>query len=117
MQTLTKPKKSVRFNTTESLLSKLKAKRPDLLEAALQQPLRIVIAKNVLRLRGEAGLTRELLSERTGEVGARTIQRIEEGGEDSNPTVRVLEALAKALGTTAVALADPSSTIMGIKWQ
>lgn len=72
-----------------------------------------VVGRNLLRLRVETGLSRRALAERTADVGERTIQRIEEAREDSNPTMRVLEELAKALKVPATALTDPKATFLG----
>jgi ribosome-binding protein aMBF1 (putative translation factor) len=109
----TATKKKVLFTTREQLLARMKEKRPDLLQAVLNEPLRVVVGKNLLRLRSEAGLSREALAARCEDVGERTIQRIEECGEDSNPTVRVIEHLSRALKVSSTALTDPRATFMG----
>jgi hypothetical protein len=112
-------KKKVLFTSQEQLLAKMKKERPDLVQAILNAPLRIVVGKNLLRLRSEAGLTREGLAARCKDVGARTIQRIEEAREDSNPTVRVIDDLSHALKVTSTALTDPAATFMGdrVSWE
>jgi ribosome-binding protein aMBF1 (putative translation factor) len=113
MKSVVKGHRKVRFGNSRALLEKLKAKRPDLIAAALAQPLRVVVGKNLVRLRREEGLSREALAERCAEVGARTIQRIEEARDDANPTLRVLEVLGKALGVPATELTNPVLTVMG----
>lgn len=115
MKNAVRDKSELRFGSSVDLLQKIKATRPDLIKAAQDRPLRVIVAKNLARYRREAGLSREALAAKTPEVGARTIQRIEEAGEDSNPTLRVIEALAGALGLAAAALTDPKATIMGEK--
>jgi hypothetical protein len=106
-------RKKALFSTRERLIERMRRERPDLVEAVANQPLRVVVGKNLLRLRSEAGLSREALAERCGEVGMRTIQRIEECGEDSNPTVRVIDQLSHALKVSSFALTDPRGTLMG----
>ncbi|HTB23462.1 MAG TPA: helix-turn-helix transcriptional regulator [bacterium] len=111
--TATKTKTKVRFTGSSDLVEKLKLLRPDLVARSHAAPLREVVGRNVLRLRSERGLSRHALAERTTDVGERTIQRIEEAREDSNPTVRVLEELAKALKVPATVLTDPRTTLLG----
>jgi len=108
-----KTRAKVKFTGSTELLAKLQARRPDLVARSRNAPLREVVGRNLLRLRTESGLSRRALAERTVEVGERTIQRIEEAGEDSNPTVRVLEELAKALRVAATDLTDPGATLLG----
>jgi ribosome-binding protein aMBF1 (putative translation factor) len=108
-----KTKPQVRFVGSGDLVQALKRKRPDLVAASHAAPLREVVGRNLLRLRVDRGLSRHALAERTVDVGERTIQRIEEAREDSNPTVRVLEELAKALKVPATALTDPKATLLG----
>ena len=113
----TKSRKAVRFGSSKQLIQLIRQKRPDLIQATIEQPLRVVVGKNLLRIRGEKGLTRQALAECTADVGPRTIQRIEEAGEDSNPTLRVLEELARALEVKVQALTDPQGTLMGQRWR
>jgi hypothetical protein len=108
-----KNKRQTRFIASAELMETLKLRRPDLVAASRAAPLREVVGRNLLRLRIESGLSRRALAERTTEVGGRTIQRIEEAREDSNPTVRVLEELAQALRVPATALTDPASILLG----
>lgn len=113
MTTMAKPK--VRFTSGADLVAKLKVKRPDLVERSKEASLHEVVGRNLLLIRTEKGLSRRALAERTQDVGERTIQRIEEAGEDSNPTLRVVEELAKALGVKATALTDPGMTLVGVR--
>lgn len=113
MATMTRPK--VRFTSGADLVAKLKARRPDLVERSRDTSLHEIVGRNLLLLRTEKGLSRRALAERTPDVGERTIQRIEEAGEDSNPTLRVLEELAKALKVPATTLTDPGMTLLGTR--
>lgn len=97
----------MRFTGSADLVEKLKRGRPDLVARSRAASLREVAGRKLPRLRSERGFSRRALAERTADVGERTIQRIEEVREDSNPAVRVLEELAKALMVPASALTDP----------
>lgn len=108
-----KTKVKVRFTSSEDLAKKLRKYRPDLVARSTGASLIEVVGRNLLRLRVEAGLSRCALAAQTADVGQRTIQRIEEAKEDSNPTMRVLEELAKALKVPATALTDPKATLLG----
>lgn len=66
--------------------------------------MRLLVGRNVLRLRLEAGLTQEQLSVKSG-FGQNYISDLERGRR--NPTVVTLYELAQALGTTPVALITP----------
>jgi ribosome-binding protein aMBF1 (putative translation factor) len=112
---ITKAKSKVHFTGSADLAEKLKVRRPDLVARSHAAPLREVVGRNLLRLRNERGLSRHALADRTADVGERTIQRIEEARDDSNPTVRVLEDLAKALNVSATVLTDPRTTLLGEK--
>ena len=66
--------------------------------------MRRLVGRNVLRLRQDAGLTQEQLSETSG-FGQNYISDLERGRR--NPTVVTLYEIAQALGTTPVALITP----------
>ena len=58
-------------------------------------PLRATLARNMVRLRAEAGLTQRGLAERIG-VRPRRITELETG--KANPTLDTLNTIARALG-------------------
>lgn len=66
--------------------------------------MRLLVGRNVLRLRLQAGLTQEQLSVKSG-FGQNYLSGLEKGRR--NPTVLTLHHLAQALGTTPVALITP----------
>jgi transcriptional regulator with XRE-family HTH domain len=55
-----------------------------------------VLAANVYLLRSTRHLTQKEISDKAG-VGLKTFQRIEEAQPLSNPTMEVIEAIAKVL--------------------
>ena len=68
--------------------------------------MRLLVGRNVLRLRLQAGLTQEQLSVKSG-FGQNYISDLERGRR--NPTIVTLYELSLALGTTPVVLITPSS--------
>jgi len=64
----------------------------------------VLVGRNVRRLRLEAGLTQEALSDRC-DFDQRYISQLERGLR--NPTVLSLHEIAQALDTTPVALITP----------
>jgi transcriptional regulator with XRE-family HTH domain len=67
--------------------------------------MRVLVGRNVRRLRLQAGLTQEQLSTRSG-FGQQYISDLERGLR--NPTIVSLYELAQALGSTPVILLTPS---------
>lgn len=61
------------------------------------------LGKNVARLRGKAGLSQEAFADHAG-IHRTYISDIERGAR--NPTIKVIERIAKALGVTAGQLLD-----------
>lgn len=66
--------------------------------------IRVLVGRNVRRLRLEAGLTQEALSDRC-DFDQRYISQLERGLR--NPTVLSLHEIAQALETTPVVLITP----------
>jgi len=61
------------------------------------------IGTNIHRLRMRHKLTRETLAQAAG-IQARSLKQIEDAAEASNPTLKTLGAIARALGVETVAL-------------
>lgn len=65
-----------------------------------------LVAANLRRLRNEANLTQEKLSEKSG-VSSQQLSKIERG--KSSPTVETLGAIAQALGVSPAAFFDKTT--------
>lgn len=70
--------------------------------------MRVLVGRNVVRLRRAAGLTQEQLAERTG-LSQQYLSGLERGRR--NPTVVTLYEISQALGVSHVLLVQPDDKI------
>ncbi len=69
------------------------------------------LGMRIKQLRAERGMTQEDLAEATG-LFRTYMSRVEAGA--ANPTLSVLEAIAKALGVTPAGLLEPPDLSLGV---
>jgi DNA-binding XRE family transcriptional regulator len=97
MKTLTKNKKlDDLFISEKEHLENIKRKRPDLYKLLDNPTPKSRLATNVYLLRTEHRLTQKDIADKA-RIGLKTFQRIEEAQPVSNPTMEVIEAIAKVL--------------------
>jgi DNA-binding XRE family transcriptional regulator len=96
MKTTEKKSFTPQFVTEKESLESLKKNRPDLYKTLKKPSLKACLAANVFMLRKKKGLNQKELADKA-KVGFRTLQRLEEAQPTSNPTVDVIEGIAKAL--------------------
>ena len=99
-----KTKKTVRKSKiSRKTLERLKKHHPHLYHALKNPTPKARLRANVVDLRLKKGLSRQELAKKA-KVGFRTLQRIEQAHPASNPTVQVVEGLARALGVDIIDL-------------
>jgi transcriptional regulator with XRE-family HTH domain len=70
------------------------------------------VARNVRERRLERNWSQSRLAIKSG-LSLRRVQQIEAGGPDANPSLRAVHQIARALGTTAVALLGEEASPAG----
>jgi DNA-binding XRE family transcriptional regulator len=84
------------FISEKEHLKNIKCKRPDLFKLLDNPTPKARLAANIYLLRASLRLTQKEISDKA-HVGLKTFQHIEEAQPVSNPTMEVIEAIAKAL--------------------
>ena len=97
MKTTQKKSFVPRFLTGKESMERLKKNRPDLYATLKDPSLKACLGANVSDLRRKKGFSQKELADKA-KVGFRTLQRIEEAQPACNPTIDVVEGVAKALG-------------------
>ncbi len=95
----------------EEDIKRIKKKRPDLYASMKNPGPRISLAWNVITLRNKKQFTQVELAEKAG-VTSRTIISIEDENGTYNPTLDVIDGIAKAFGVTASDLIRPVDLTM-----
>ena len=95
-----------RFVTGKESMDRLKKNRPDLYEALKKPSPKACLGANVMILRKKRGLSQKDLADKA-KVGFRTLQRLEEAQPASNPTMDVVESVARALQVEMKSLFSP----------
>ncbi len=111
MKTVTKSKKlNDLFISEKEHLENIKRKRPDLFKLLDNPTPKARLAANIYLLRASLHLTQKEISDKA-HVGLKTFQRIEEAQPVSNPTMEVIEAIAKALKVDIQKLYQPVASL------
>lgn len=95
---MTRPRDAVR---ARELFATLRRENPEIARAERQMGSRLVLARNVLRLRVRAGMTQTELAERAGMAQSR-IAQVESGR--ANVTVDTLDRIASAFAVQVASL-------------
>ncbi|HTA75801.1 MAG TPA: helix-turn-helix transcriptional regulator [bacterium] len=89
-------KKSLGISHADSMKA-LKKRRPDVYKALKDPEPMACLAWNVMEYRHEKGLSQKALAAKAG-VSLRTIAYLEEYRDKFNPQIKIVQAIAKALG-------------------
>jgi len=87
-------------------IRRMKKTRPDIYETLKNPDPRTVVAWNIVNLRHRLGLTQIGLAEKAG-ITSRTIQYLEDLNHLYNPTLDILNKVAKGLGVTLDEIVRP----------
>lgn len=85
----------------EDSLKELKQSRPEVYKALKDPEPLACLAWNLMEIRNRMGLTQKGLADRSG-VSLRTVSYIEKYEAGYNPSVEVIQKIAKALGVSFV---------------
>jgi DNA-binding XRE family transcriptional regulator len=83
--------------SSEESIRRLKKEKPEVYKALKDPEPRACLAWNVLEFRHENGLSQKALADKAG-VSLRTIAYIEDYEEKFSPNIKIVQAIAKALG-------------------
>jgi DNA-binding XRE family transcriptional regulator len=81
----------------EESLRQLKKSKPETYKALKNPEPRACLAWNLLEYRHDKGLTQKALADKAG-VSLRTVAYIEDYEEKFSPNIKIVQAIAKALG-------------------
>lgn len=81
----------------EESMKQLKKARPEVYKALKDPEPRACLAWNLMEYRHEKGLTQKSLADKAG-VSLRTVAYIEDYEEKFSPNIKIVQAIAKALG-------------------
>jgi DNA-binding XRE family transcriptional regulator len=81
----------------EESMKRLKKTKPEAYKALKDPEPRACLAWNLMEYRHEKGLTQKALADKAG-ISLRTIAYIEDYEEQFSPNIKIVQAIAKALG-------------------